>query len=113
MCFGCGKRGYKVADCKEKKDAQVKVGRLICPNEFRPMKFVGKIGKYQAQMLLDSGADSSVVPPRLVEESEYLGKYVEATGLGGSLREKYGFQWRITKYQWWPWLWSTCCGAKD
>ena len=47
------------------------------------MKFEGKIGKYKAQMLLDSGADSSA---RLVEESEYLGKYVEATGLGGSLR---------------------------
>ena len=70
----CGKQGHKVADCKEKKDAQVKLGRLIRPNEFPPMKFEGKIGKYKAQMLLDSGADSSVVPPRLVEESEYMGK---------------------------------------
>ena len=74
-CFGCGKRGHKVFECPEKKsEGQTKVKRIVTPSVIAPKYINGRVGEHECRMLLDSGADKSVVHPSVVSPDEWLGK---------------------------------------
>ena len=63
------------------REAQVK--RVVTPGIIAPKYVDGCVGKKPFTMLLDSGADHSVVHPRVVQPHEWLGRCIQLRGVGG------------------------------
>ena len=81
----CGKKGHKSYNCPDKKagNGHSHISRVITPCPIAPKYIEGRVGKYKCRMLLDSGADRSVVHPSIVESCEWIGKHVMIKGVNG------------------------------
>ena len=83
-CFGCGKHGHKVNVCPERKQAgQANIKRIVAPYLIPPKYIEGYVGEQKYRMLLDSGADRSVVRPSVVKPNEWLGRTITVKGVHG------------------------------
>ena len=82
-CFTCGKKGHKSVYCPERrqKEGQSQVSHVITPFLIAPKYIQGHVGKLECKMMLDSGADRSVVHRSVVEQTEWLGKYIIVRGV--------------------------------
>ena len=84
VCFGCGVKGHKRAECPNKVASIKKEGKPKC----RTLQ--GKVGTNPCTMTLDSGADHTVVRADLVAEADYTGRSsrVETImGAGGTCQQ--------------------------
>ena len=89
-CFNCGMQGHIASECvksKDKlKDREVKAGDTLVntigsgsPN----FKLAGMVNGIETIILLDTGADLTVVPDNLVLANQVSDKSVNVRGLGG------------------------------
>ena len=90
ICHTCGVEGHKSPQCPRRGNksgsAEVKpkpVKRMIM-NKSKSLKMEGTVNGHVTQVLLDSGADVSVVPAGMVEDSQLVQEQVVVTGFGGS-----------------------------
>ena len=68
VCYKCGLKGHKRAECPEKVASVRKSGH------YKSRTLPGKIGENPCTMTLDSGADYTVVRADLITEADYTGK---------------------------------------
>ena len=85
-CFSCQEKGHKSNECpknrqKQTKSAQVRV--VVTPTPKQPKLVKGRVGSNTCNMLLDSGANVTVVAARLVEVEQYLPETIQMTGVNG------------------------------
>ena len=77
VCFQCGQRGHKRPDCPNNS------ARIEIPaGDFFP-KLEGKIEKVPSSMLVDTGAEKTMVSAELVQPEQYLGKTIPLRGFDG------------------------------
>ena len=77
VCFQCGQRGHKRPDCSNK------IARIQIPTGGSCPRVEGKIGRVPCSMLVDTGAEKTVVSAELVQPEQYLGKTIPLTGFDG------------------------------
>ena len=79
------KKGHKSVYCPERRqiEGQSQVSHVITPCPIAPKYIQGCVGKHECKMMLDSGADQSVVHPSVVDHTERLGKYIIMRGVDG------------------------------
>jgi len=77
-CYGCGQIGHKKPECPNQ------VARVVSPTRQAPLQVEGKVGKEECLMIIDTGAQQSVVRADLVKEHEYLGRSVQLVGFNGA-----------------------------
>ena len=93
-CFLCGIRGHKANECpnknkyKENKDEKAQVRRVVIPNPLPPQVVQGKIGYHCCSMLLDSGADITVVDSKFVNPKQYTKSHITVTGVHGESQSR-------------------------
>ena len=77
VCFQCGQRGHKRPNCPDK------IARIQIPTGGSCPRVEGKIGKVPCSMLVDTGAEKTVVSAELVQPEQYLGKTIPLIGFDG------------------------------
>ena len=77
VCFQCRQRGHKRPSCPNK------IARIQIPTGGSCPRVEGKIGKVPCSMLVDTGAEKTVVSAELVQPEQYLGKTIPLTGFDG------------------------------
>ena len=77
VCFQCGQRGHKRPGCPNK------IARIQIPTGGPCPKVEGKIGKVPCSMLVDTGAEKTVVSAKLVQPEQHLGKTIPSIGFDG------------------------------
>ena len=83
-CFACGKKDHKVNSCPSwKVDQATHINGIVTPCETPPEMVKGLVGKIDTQMLLDTGANRSVVHSKFVTKYEYLGKHCKGQRVQG------------------------------
>ena len=87
ICHTCGVEGHKSPQCPRRGkqgSAEVKPVKRVCKKQPRSLKLEGVVNGQVAQVLLDSGADISVVPADLVEDSQLVQEQVAVKPFGAS-----------------------------
>ena len=88
ICFVCQEKGHKANECPKKKKngqkyKQIQVRKVMTPSPLNPKILTGKVGSAQCKMLLDTGANVTVVSDRLVKNDQYLDQDIQMTGVNG------------------------------
>ena len=76
-CYSCGKKGHKRPDCPNR------VRQVSRPMRERSLRVFGHVGQHECQMVIDSGAQATVVDSDLVKPDEYTGKVITLLGFDG------------------------------
>ena len=89
ICHTCGVEGHKSPQCPRRgkgSSAEVKPKpvKRVCKKQPKGLKLEGIVNGHEAQVLLDSGADISVVPADLVEDSQLVQEQVAVKPFGAS-----------------------------
>ena len=70
-CYGCGQKGHKRSECPKK------VLRIITPKQEKDLFITGKVGKHTTHLMkVDTGAQVTVVHPKLINDDQYTGKEI-------------------------------------
>ena len=70
-CYGCGQKGHKRSECRKK------VLRIITPKQENDLFITGKVGKHTTHLMkVDTGAQVTVVHPKLINDDQYTGKEI-------------------------------------
>ena len=70
-CYGCGQKGHKRSECPKK------VLRIITPKQEKDLFITGKVGKHTTHLMkVDTGAQVTVVHPKLINDEQYTGKEI-------------------------------------
>ena len=80
-CFNCQEKGHKANNCPKAKRAQDKPAQVKVVNTPSSIMPKYKIGANRCKMLLDSGANLSLVDARFVREDQYGDQVVEVRGV--------------------------------
>ena len=88
-CFSSGKHGHKANVSPERRqvEGQTSIKRIVVPCVVAPKYIEGYVGEQKCRMLLDSGADGSVVHPSVVKPNQWLGKKFKVKGVHGNVVE--------------------------
>ena len=73
---------------KENKDEKARVRRVVIPNPLPPQVVQGKVECHCCSVLLDSGADITVVESKLVNPKQYTKSHITVTGVHGESQSK-------------------------
>ena len=92
VCYTCGEEGHKSPQCPRNmkgekagsKGAQPKPVKRVWQNQTGCVQLEGSVNGHQAQVLLDSGADISVVPEDMVEPTLMSGGKVAVKPFGAT-----------------------------
>ena len=86
VCYTCGVEGHKMPQCPRKaefygKDVKVKPVKRLKQREGKCVRIDGKVNGFDMPIMMDSGAELSVVPEDLVSPRNLTGERVVAAGL--------------------------------
>ena len=88
VCHTCGVEGHKSPQCPRRgrgsAEVKPKPVKRICRKQYKGLWLDGIVNGHEAQILLDSGADVSVVPADMVDDSQLCQEQVAVTGFGVS-----------------------------
>ena len=76
-CFTCGNKGHKQFECPKC------IRRVVSPKRRGPPMVVGKVGKKECEVTIDSGAQLTLVREDLVDRKEYTGETLNLMSVCG------------------------------
>ena len=88
VCHTCGVEGHKSPQCPRRgrgsAEVKPKPVKRIRKKQYKGLWLDGIVNGHEAQVLLDSGADVSVVPADMVDDSQLCQEQVAVTAFGAS-----------------------------